>query len=103
MRDTWNYDTAPPKIAARAQAIGEVCEQHSVPLPAAALQFLLAHAAVAAVIPAPRDTTGFETNLKLLEYPIPPALWFDLRAEKLLPRTRRPPLIIPLMFLYQPN
>jgi D-threo-aldose 1-dehydrogenase len=83
-RDTWNYDTAPPKIAAKAKAIGAICERHSVPLPAAALQFPLAHPAVAAVIPGPRDTTEFEANLKLLEYPIPAALWTDLRAEKLL-------------------
>jgi hypothetical protein len=25
-----------------------------------------------------------EANLKLLQHPIPPALWADLRAEKLL-------------------
>jgi D-threo-aldose 1-dehydrogenase len=83
-RDTWNYDTAPPEIAARAKAIGAICERHRVPLPAAALQFPLAHPAVAAVIPGPRDVAEFEANLKLLEYPIPPALWADLRAEKLL-------------------
>jgi D-threo-aldose 1-dehydrogenase len=83
-RDTWNYATAPPKIAAKAKAIGAVCERHGVPLPAAALQFPLAHPAVAAVIPGPRDVAEFEANLKLLQHPIPPALWADLRAEKLL-------------------
>ena len=35
-------------------------------------------------MPEPRDTAEFEANLKLLEYPIPAALWTDLRAEKLL-------------------
>ena len=83
-RDTWNYDTAPPKIAAKAKAIGTVCERHSVPLPAAALQFPLAHPAVAAVIPGPRNTAEFEANLKLLEHPIPSTLWAELQAEKLL-------------------
>ena len=83
-RDTWNYDTAPAEIAARAKTIGAVCERHGVPLPSAALQFPLAHPAVAAVIPVPRDTTEFANNLKLLQLPIPPALWADLRAEKLL-------------------
>ena len=83
-RDTWNYNIAPPEIAAKAKAIGAVCERHGVPLPAAALQFPLAHPAVAAVIPGPRDVAEFEANLKLLEHPIPPALWADLRAEKLL-------------------
>ena len=40
-------------------------------LPAAALQFPLAHPAVAAVIPGPRDVAEFEANLKLLPHPIP--------------------------------
>jgi D-threo-aldose 1-dehydrogenase len=83
-RDTWNYNTAPSEIAAKAKAIGAVCERHGVPLPAAALQFPLAHPAVAAVIPGPRDVAEFTDNLKLLQVPIPAELWADLRAEKLL-------------------
>src|SRR5438874_8732552 len=62
-RDTWNYDTAPPEIAARVQAIGKICDAHRVPLPAAALQFPLAHPAVAAIIPGPRNVAEFEANL----------------------------------------
>jgi D-threo-aldose 1-dehydrogenase len=83
-RDTWNYNTAPPEVAARVKAIAAVCARHGVPVPAAALQFPLAHPAVAAVIPGPRDVAEFEANLQLLRYPIPPALWAELRAEKLL-------------------
>ena len=83
-RDTWNYNTAPPEIAAKAKAIGAICERHGVPLPAAALQFPLAHPSVAAVIPGPRDVAEFGANLKLRQYPIPAALWTELRTEKLL-------------------
>ena len=83
-RDTWNYAAAPPEIAARAKALRAVCERHGVPLPAAALQFPLAHPAVAAIIPGPRNVVEFETNLNLLSQPIPPALWAELRAAKLL-------------------
>jgi D-threo-aldose 1-dehydrogenase len=83
-RDTWNYAAAPPEIAARAKALRAVCERHGVPLPAAALQFPLAHPAVAAIIPGPRNVGEFETNLNLLSQPIPPALWAELRAAKLL-------------------
>jgi hypothetical protein len=36
-RDTWNYDTPPPKIAAKAKAIDALSERHSMPLSAAAL------------------------------------------------------------------
>jgi D-threo-aldose 1-dehydrogenase len=83
-RDTWNYHAAPPEIVARVTAIRAVCDRHKVPLAAAALQFPLAHPAVAAIIPGPRDPDEFRSNLKLLENPIPPALWQELRAEGLL-------------------
>lgn len=83
-RDTWNYDTAPPDIVARVKQIAAICDSHKVPLPAAALQFPLAHKAVAAIIPGPRNVTEFRANLDLLAHPIPAALWSDLRQAKLL-------------------
>jgi D-threo-aldose 1-dehydrogenase len=83
-RDTWNYKAAPPEVVARVDAIRRVCDRHQVPLAAAALQFPLAHPAVAAIIPGPRSVTEFEANLRLLRYPIPAALWADLRDAKLL-------------------
>ena len=83
-RDTWNYRTAPPEIVERVDAIRAVCDRHRVPLPAAALQFPLAHPAVAAIIPGPRNAEEFHANLKLLQHPIPPALWQELKQTKLL-------------------
>ena len=83
-RETWNYRPAPQEIVARAQAIRAICQRHGVPLAAAALQFPLAHPAVAAVIPGPRNVAEFADNLKLLRQPIPPQLWADLRALKLI-------------------
>src|SRR5437762_11842507 len=49
-RDTWTYNPAPPAILERVKAIAAVCDTHQVPLAAAALQFPLAHPAVAAKI-----------------------------------------------------
>jgi D-threo-aldose 1-dehydrogenase len=83
-RDTWNYKAAPPEIVARVNAIEAVCDNHRVPLAAAALQFPLAHPAVAAVIPGPRNVEEFHANVRLLRYPIPAALWADLRDAGLL-------------------
>ena len=83
-RNTWNYTTAPPGIAARVDAIKRVCDSHRVPLAAAALQFPLAHPVVAAVIPGPRSVEEFHANLALLQCPIPARLWADLRAAGLL-------------------
>jgi len=83
-RDTWNYKAAPPEIVARVDRIKAVCDSHEVPLAAAALQFPLAHSAVAAIIPGPRSADEFAINLKLLRYPIPSALWSDLQNVKLI-------------------
>jgi D-threo-aldose 1-dehydrogenase len=83
-RDTWNYAAAPPDVVARVQAIRAVCDAHNVPLPAAALQFPLAHPAVAAIIPGPRSAAEFEENLAHIRRPIPAALWADLRDQQLL-------------------
>jgi D-threo-aldose 1-dehydrogenase len=83
-RDSWNYRPAPPEIATRVDAIQAVCDSHAVPLIAAALQFPLAHPAVSAVLPGPRSVQEMEENSEFLRYPIPPALWADLRTAKLL-------------------
>jgi len=83
-RDTWNYRPAPSAIVERVTAIAGVCDVHRVPLAAAALQFPLAHPAVAAIIPGPRNAAEFSANLELLRHPIPPALWADLRQAGLL-------------------
>jgi len=83
-RDTWNYKTAPPEIVTRVNAIKAICDSHRVPLAAAALQFPLAHPAVAAIIPGPRNVEEFHANLKLLQHPIPAHLWADLRDAGVL-------------------
>ena len=73
-RDTWNYRPAPPEIVGRMKMIKAICDSHRVPLVAAALQFPLAHPAVAAILPGPRNVDEFEANAKLVQYPIPPRL-----------------------------
>jgi D-threo-aldose 1-dehydrogenase len=83
-RDTWNYRLAPPEIADRVKMIKTICDSYRVPLVAAALQFPLAHPAVAAILPGPRNVDEFDVNAKLLRYPIPSALWADLRKAELL-------------------
>jgi D-threo-aldose 1-dehydrogenase len=71
-------------VMARVKAIAAICDSHQVPLPAAALQFPLAHPAVAAIIPGPRNAAEFTQNLALLRHKIPASLWSDLREAKLL-------------------
>jgi D-threo-aldose 1-dehydrogenase len=83
-RNSWNYGPAPPEVVERVDALRAVCERHDVPLIAAALQFPLAHPAVAAVLPGPRNVEEMEVNAKLVHHPIPSALWADLRAANLI-------------------
>jgi D-threo-aldose 1-dehydrogenase len=83
-RDTWNYATAPAEVVDRVRRIQAVCDAHKVPLPAAALQFPLAHPAVCAIIPGPRTAAEFDENLPLFTMPIPAGLWSDLKTAGLL-------------------
>ena len=85
-RDTWNYATAPAEVVTRVKQIQAVCDSHNVPLPAAALQFPLAHPAVCAIIPGPRTAAEFNENLPLFTQKIPAGLWSDLKAQGLLHR-----------------
>ncbi|MCJ0762958.1 aldo/keto reductase [Variovorax terrae] len=80
----WNYKAPPPPVAARAEGIRDVCAAFGVPVVAAALQFVLAHPAVAAVLPGPRSAQEQADNLRALHHPIPPGLWAALRDRHLL-------------------
>ena len=79
------YKEAPPEVLERARQIKAVCDQYGVPLKAAALQFGLAHPAVAATIPGAVSTSEVEENFSMAGYPIPDDLWTELRHEGLIP------------------
>ena len=68
----------------RARRIAAVCETHRVPLRAAALQFILAHPAIASVIPGARSVAEVEDNVRLVEHPIPGGLWAELKRQGLI-------------------
>jgi D-threo-aldose 1-dehydrogenase len=80
----YNYAPAPPEIVSRARTLAEVCARHEVPLKAAALQFPLAHPAVATALVGCRTPEEIVQNVDLLRFEIPPALWDELKAERLL-------------------
>ncbi len=81
---TFNYRAASPEMMDKARGIHAVCERHQVPLRAAALQFILAHPALASVIPGARSVSEVEENVQLIETPIPAAFWAELKQEKLI-------------------
>jgi D-threo-aldose 1-dehydrogenase len=80
----YDYREATPPELDKAGRILAVCQRHGVPLAAAALQFPLAHPAVASVIPGPITPEQVQLNLAAIRHPIPPDLWRELKAEHLL-------------------
>ena len=80
----YDYVAAPAGVVERARRIEAVCTRHAVPLPAAALQFVLAHPVVCSVIPGALARREVEENIAHLRRPIPAALWQELRVEGLL-------------------
>lgn len=81
----FNYADAPPEIMEKVRKVEEVCARHQVPMKAAALQFPLAHPAVASVIPGARSVAELEDNFRLVSHPIPGGFWAELRSKGLLP------------------
>lgn len=80
----YDYARPPRAVLERARAIARVCASHQVALGAAALHFVLAHPAVASVIPGLASAAEVEETLARLAAPVPPALWSDLKSEGLL-------------------
>lgn len=80
----YNYKDAPPEILERVSRIDAVCRRHGVKLPAAAIQFPLAHPVVASMIPGAVKPEEVERNKALIAMPIPADFWTELKREGLL-------------------
>lgn len=78
------YGKAPPEVQARVRGIEAVAQAHKVALPAAALQFVLAHPIVVAAIPGAAKPSEVQENVRHLSAPIPAAFWADLKAQNLI-------------------
>jgi D-threo-aldose 1-dehydrogenase len=87
----FDYAPASPEIVDRVAAVERACVEFGVSLQAAALQFPLAHPAVATVIPGARSGAEFDANLRLSRAPIPREFWAALRERALVdPRSPLP-------------
>jgi D-threo-aldose 1-dehydrogenase len=80
----FNYKPPPAEIVERARRLAAVCEHHDVPLKAAAIQFPLAHPAVASVVAGVGRVDHLEEYPVFMREAIPAALWAELRNEGLL-------------------
>jgi D-threo-aldose 1-dehydrogenase len=97
-RDTWNYDTAQPGIAAKAKAVGAVCERHGVPLPAAAVQFPLAHPAVVPGHPGAARRRGSRGQPEAAPAPDPAGTVGGFAGREIAAPRRADPELVPDRF-----
>lgn len=80
----YNYAPAPAEILQKVSQIEAVCKEYDVPLPAAALQFVVAHPAIPSFIAGTRTTDQLNQNLAWFSHPIPAEFWQTLKAKGLL-------------------
>lgn len=80
----YNYAPAPAEIMDKVSKIEAVCSDHNVPLPAAALQFVVAHPVIPSFIAGTRTVEQLKQNLSWFSHPIPGDFWSDLKSQGLL-------------------
>lgn len=81
----FNYRPAEADVVAKVRAIEAICRDYSVALRAAALQFPLAHSAIASIIPGARSDKEIQENFDLMTAEIPREFWLELQRRNLLP------------------
>ena len=80
----YGYAKAPEAVQRKVRRIEAVAGAHGVALPAAALQFPLAHPSVVSVIPGAARAEEVRQNVAHLEADIPAAFWSDLKDGGLI-------------------
>lgn len=80
----YDYGPAPQHVVERVRQIEKVADRHQVRLPAAALQFVLAHPQVTSVIPGMGSARRVQHTLELHHEHIPHDFWDELRHDKLV-------------------
>ena len=80
----YNYSPAPADIMNKVSQIEAVCQEFHVPLPAAALQFVVAHPAIPTFMSGTRNVDQLQQNLEWFSHPIPAEFWAALKQKGLL-------------------
>ncbi|HHG88894.1 MAG TPA: aldo/keto reductase [Devosia sp.] len=76
---SFDYAQAPREVFEAVAKIQTVCDRFDVELPAAALQFPLAHPAVVSTIPGPRTVAEMDQILAWWQVDIPPDFWLAMQ------------------------
>ncbi|MFI5771147.1 aldo/keto reductase [Streptomyces sp. NPDC051658] len=81
----FNYRPVPTEALERARQCRALCEAYAVPLPAAAIQFPLLHAAVTSVVLGCRSAAEVTANAAAARFPVPDELWHRLAEAGFVP------------------
>ncbi|MGR3590440.1 MAG: aldo/keto reductase [Limimaricola soesokkakensis] len=79
-RRKFNYADATAEIVAKVEALRSVCDDHGVPLAAAAIRFPIRHPAVTSVVIGAKTPMQLQQNVDWFDVELPEALWADLDA-----------------------
>lgn len=82
---TYDYGKVPPDVLERVRRIEKVCDEFSVSLPAAAMQFVYAHPAVATLVMGAKSAEEVNTNTTAIRSVIPSEFWTALRDSGAIP------------------
>ncbi|NRR00810.1 aldo/keto reductase [Brevibacillus sp. RS1.1] len=80
----FEYQKASPEIMAKVDRIKTIANRHNISVKAAALQFVLANPAVAAVIPGASRPDRITEDVAAMNEVIPAAFWQEMREQKLV-------------------
>ncbi|MEU5608788.1 aldo/keto reductase [Streptomyces sparsogenes] len=80
----FEYQKAPAPVITKVERVKALAGEHGVGVKAAALQFSLAHPAVAAAIPGASRPSRIAEDVAALGERVPAAFWTALRAEGLI-------------------
>jgi D-threo-aldose 1-dehydrogenase len=80
----YGYAVASAEVQAKVRELQATCREHGVSLPAAALQFPLAHPSVVSIIPGAARPSEITQNIAALSSTIPAAFWTALKSKGLI-------------------
>ncbi|MBL00975.1 MAG: hypothetical protein CL774_00565 [Chloroflexi bacterium] len=81
---SYNYEPAPEILIEKAKIINSLCEKNSIPMKAAALQFVLHHPAIISVIPGVQSIDELIENIEMIKFDIPYSFWEELKDKKII-------------------
>lgn len=84
---SYDYQKVPEDILERVRKIEEVCEQFSVKLVSAAIEFVKLHPAVSTVLLGAQNTSAVRENIEAVSQPAPKAFWQELKCRELIPES----------------